>query len=253
MEILNEKFKIYSNEIETDKDKLAILLHLIMLDSGFTNTNNVIKQIKRNQFNKIYYNQTKVNLKQQGQSIVYSLKHDLILILLQSGSTIDLNMKYDTFSSAFMKLNLKHIFYQPQFYVSKQTDLTEIKNNLEIEFKNKILNPFKFYLKSIELDKCLSENYNYINGILDLPIELIIKLALVYLDINSIVCLFSTNCYLYKLFNSDQMSDSSIWLKLIKRDFKTCVLNTSTTNNVNYRNKYVKLYFDQKLFNKKYN
>ena len=250
MEILNEKFKIYSNDIENDKDKLAVLLHLIMLDSGFTNTNN-FKQIKRDQFNKIFYNQTKVNLKQQGQSIVYSLKHDLILILIQSGSTIDLNKKYATFSSAFMKLNLKHSFYQPPFYVTKQTDLTEIKNNLEIEFKDKILNPFKFYLKSIEFDKCLNENYNYINGILDLPIELIIKLALVYLDINSIVCLFSTNCYLYKLFNLDQMSDSSIWLKLIKRDFKTCVLNTST--NVNYRNKYVKLYFDRKLFNKKYN
>ena len=82
MEILNEKFKIYSNDIENDKDKLAVLLHLIMLDSGFTNTNN-FKQIKRDQFNKIFYNQTKVNLKQQGQSIVYSLKHDLILILIQ--------------------------------------------------------------------------------------------------------------------------------------------------------------------------
>ena len=251
MEQIDKSLDKYSNEINNDKDKLAIIIHLIMLQSGLRYIENefdILKQTKGSQFNKLYYNQTKIDFKSKDADY-YQLKNNLIIVILQSGGNVDINAKYADYSSSFIKQSLKEFFYEPQFYVTKKLNLNQVTEKFEIDFKNKILNPFKFYLKQNELNTNFLLNNNYINGLIELPIELVFNLALNYLDINSIVALNRTNKYFYNLFNSDTLTESSLWLKLIKRDFK----KESTNLTSNYRSQYVKLYFNRRLFNKKYN
>lgn len=241
---IDEAFKTYSSQIQNEKDKLAVIIDLIMLKSGFKCGQNDLNQTKGSQFNKLVYNQARTDFKSK-EFNYYQLKSNLIIILLQSGTQIDLTGKYGNFTTGFLKINLREFFYEPQFYVTKKLNLNLVTKEFEIKFKDTILNPIKFYLKTTEL---ISET-SFINGLCDLPVELIVKLALNYLDVHSIVKLTKLNKYFYNLINSNSSSDGSIWFKLIRRDFDP----TIDLLDVNYRIHYVKLYHSRKLFNKKFN
>ncbi len=254
--------KSYSNEIENEKDQIAVFIHLIMLRAGFDSYDSgaqisdksCIKQTKGSLYNKLFYKRTKIDFKSKEQ-LTYDLKSSLIVLLLQSGSNVEITAKYEKFQSGFIKIHLKEFFYEPHFYVKKRTCLDTAIAQLETDFLNNVLNPFRFFIKYNELES-LDLDSNYINGLRELPVELVLRLAVNYLDMNTIVALFSTSKYFNRLFNSDLNTDSSVWLRLIKRDFKSeCYslhIDNSTTG-INYRSKYVELYYKRKLFNKKYN
>ena len=251
----------YSDEIENEKDQFAVFIHLIMLRAGFdsydsssqVNDKNSIKQIKGSLYNKLFYKRTRIDFKSR-EELTYDLKGSLIVLLLQSGSSVEVSAKYEKFQSGFIKLRLNEFFYEPHFYVKKRTCLDTVAAQLEINFLNNVLNPFRFYLKNNELER-LGLDGNYINGLSELPVELVFRLAVSYLDIGAIVALYSTSKYFYQLFNSDLNTDSSVWLRLIKRDFKSewSSLRIDSIMGANYRSKYVELYYKRRLFNKKYN
>lgn len=243
----DEAFRRYASAIDTEKDKLAVVIHLIMTRSGFKYSADEecdFKQTRGAQFNKIFYDQIRSDFKSREVSY-YRLKSNLIVILLQSGNSVDISVKYLTFMSSFLKLNLNEFFNEPKFYIAKKLNLNSVSKQFEIKFKDALLNPVKFFLKSTEL----TSELNFINGLCDLPVELIVRLTLTYLDIHSIVKLTKLNKNLYNLINSNVSSTSSVWFKLIRRDFN----RDFNLTDVDFRVHYIKLYHSRRLFNKKIN
>ncbi|RNA26993.1 F-box only 7 [Brachionus plicatilis] len=225
-----EDYKSYLSEIDSNKQKLAYLIHLILLRENFCflndNGQKMDAKISNDEiyFTKLYYNhyqykETFINL------------DNVLITLLKSGRFVDMNLKNKNFSSKFLKLNLDDFF----------ADLSLDKiQNLELNFKNEVLIPFKIYLKS-------NFDLNIITGLSDLPIELIIEISLKYLDIRSIVKLSQTCRYFRKLLDSD--GKIPFWQKLIARDFKQLIpLNTTDQSLLGSKREYIKLYKNSKRF-----
>jgi hypothetical protein len=223
-EELSESFTYYSHLIHNDLDRLTVLIHLIMIQANFKyneQTSHSCENIsfmnihKGSFYNKLAYNKLDYSHTENNEALNDKLESDLIIVLIRSGKSVDLNLKFNKFESSFMKINLNDEF-------TSQT----IKSMI-IQFRNKILNPFKFHYSKIS-------NKNLIYGLLDMPIEIIYKLVLNYLDIRSIIALQNSSKHLYRILSVDQPSQF-IWKRLLFRDFKIDT-NLATES---YRKKYI--------------
>ncbi|CAF0704547.1 unnamed protein product [Brachionus calyciflorus] len=224
-----------AEQIQTNKDKLSFLIHLLISRERFSFKQNQnepqvdynLHKIQKDEiyFTKIFYNHF------QNDQIEYLFDSNIIITLLKSGRFIEIQLKYKNYLSNFYKINLDEMFL----------DLNTKKLKLfELNFKNVILIPFKFYLKS------MFDINTGITGLTDLPIELIIHLSLKYLDIKSIVSLSQTCRYFCKLLNPDLDRTIPFWEKLIMRDFKVYIGHKEVSHN--YKQEYTRLHKSTKKF-----
>lgn len=228
---IDQGLDIYRDYIKDDFDRLAVLIHLVMLQSDFKhikaetvdpNADLYINMTVGRSFNKLSYNQVQEHTLEN---------KNLILTFIRSGAShADLNLKCGTFNSTFLKINLD--------MMPKLSDAKTIVS-LTNDFKDCLLNPFKYSLKS---------QIKLINGLVDLPVELFYKLAVTYLNIRSVVALMRTSRHFMSLLNADQTSCNSLWFLLFKRDWVT--IYTSANNRdwlesnatINFRTDYIKKY-----------
>lgn len=230
---INEFLDNYKNLIENEKDQLAIFIHFIMLQNGFYFLKDdekfdfTFNQIKNsNDYHMIIYN-----------SIFCDHKIDKInLCILKSGSFYHVMLKYKNFKSKFFKIDSLNLLNSENNIVRKQ----KIFDSILLNFKNIVLIPFKLYLKE-------EYNINLINGLLDLPVELIFKLCTKYLDVRSICSLFKSCKRFHFLLNSDQKTENSIWKQLLVRDFQIKLTNERT---LNFKEEYIKQFL--KKFKRKF-
>jgi hypothetical protein len=227
----------FLNEINNNKDKVCFMIHLIMMQHNFCyyeanterNTYQGINQVKSDLFNKITYNS--IDLKTN----CIILNSNLLITILKSGNNLDIHLKYKTFNSKFLTVKL-HELFQPINVNSREKYL----ETFQIDFKDVILNPFKNYLR-------LNENIFMINGLIDLPFEILFKLCTNYLNVRSIVSLASSCIHFNKVLFSNLTKSETIWNKLIYRDFKIkLMLNDSSLLSTNYLEEYKKYYRKRK-------
>ena len=222
-------FTFYTQQITNDFDRLTILIHLIMLQAGFKchyeNQNSIeqyLKLTKGSIYNKLEYNE--INKEKSLQ-----LANTLIITLIKSGKChCDLNLKYNKFISKFLKINIDSVI----------SNIERTINTFTNEFKDTVLNPFKLSIKEPKL----------INGITDLPVELLTRIAVKYLNIRQVVALMQTSKYFLNLLDADRSSCNSLWFLLFKRDWdkhnslkKEWVMKSG----INFRNDYIKNYKSQ--------
>ena len=244
---LRQLLEFFEGSISADKDKLALLIHLIMVKNHFqfgdTYELNQTKDV--NNFNKLNYNLIRTDNKlDTNQSVRILLCSNLIIVLLKSGrATVDIQLKYKSFLTRFLKINLELSLFDSQMKL----------NEFERSFKDSILLPFKAHVKLeilndkkfLKAENPLSLNSFY-TGLNDLPIELLIfRLVLRFLNIESIVALCKANKFVHKVL-SDQITSNSVWKFLVLRDYK----NVDLTNVNNFRNKYVEQYLILKRFHR---
>lgn len=224
---LSNGFENYKNYIQSDFDRLTIIINLIMNHSGFKfeQTEGGINLTKGTFFNKLTFN------KFEDSSKSFHLENNLIITLINSGSkTIDISLKYSGFNSSFMTVILTDFFSS-----SLNAKIIELTNM----FKNKVLNPFKVSYKKEKL----------INGMSDLPVEILFKIALDYLDIKGLVSLMQTSKFFLQIFDSDRTSCSSIWYGLFRRDwdkYGSLRREWVEASSINFRNDYIKNYKTKK-------
>jgi hypothetical protein len=228
----------YFNDINDNKDKICLLIHLIMIQQSFNtiieeNTYRGINQSKSEFYNKITYNS--INFKDN----YIKLTSNILITVLKSGNTVDIHLKYKTYNTKFLTLKLNE-FFQTSSLTEEIREKMLIK--FQIDFKDIILNPFKHYLRSNE-----DGNISLINGLIDLPLEIIFKICTNYLSVKSIVSLASTCNYLNKILFSNLTKSETIWNKLIYRDFKIkLTINDATLTNTNYLQEYKKYHRKRK-------
>ncbi len=213
---------LFSAHTQTDFDRLAIILHLIMIQARFipVNSDDFISITKENFHIKLSYNQIEPIHSNKSEQ----LKNNLIIILVKTSSTkAVVTLKHEKFLSSFLDLELK----------IDNLDLKQVTN----DFKSKVLNPFKFAFRDHKL----------INGLSDLPVELQFRLVNKYLDIRSFTRLIQTSRYFNDLFNSTpNNSCESVWFHLFRRDWdKHDSLKkewVTTNSGINFRSDYIKNY-----------
>ena len=228
----------YANDVNDNKDKICLLIHLIMMQQNFSyydpkskkNTNHEINQIKSDLYNKITYNSISSN------TDLIHLNSNILITILKSGNNVDIHLKFKNYNTKFLSVKLNEMFQMQSNAEIKDKSF----DKFQLDFKDSILNPFKHYLR-------LNEDIFLINGLIDLPYEIIFKLCTNYLNIKSILCLASSCCYLNKILFSNLTKSDSIWNKLIYRDFKVkLTLNDATLLNNNYLKEYKKYYRKRK-------
>lgn len=258
---VDDALEIFKPQIDTgtdgDKDRFAILIHLIMVQNDFcfslksaneANNQTQLKesfemnQTKGNMFNKINYNCFGImNFKNEKK--LFELESNLIISILKTGKEIGVHCKYQSFNSQFLKFNLNDYFSSGK---TAPRVVFNFNKRLKVEFTNKILIPLKQFLKP-----------NFFIGLTDLPNELLIyRIMLKYLNIKDIMSLDLTCKYFYGILNSgDQTSDKSIWFRLLQRDFKSKfeneVLLEPSGSIVDYKKMYIKFY-QAKRYKRKY-
>ena len=216
--IIHRGFDFFASDIDNDKDRLAILLHLILLQNGFrfsyepNESTKFLNQKKSSLYNKLFYNQVLLKSKK----IHFELKSSLIITLLKNGNMLNINLKYGLFDSVSFCVNLKEFFFMPKVFIARKSDFTEVARDFSVNFKNKVLNPLKQFIKTNE-NFAVSGFYIHIT---DLPYEILFKIIIKYLDLKSIKSLMLTSKYLNDLINYQLTSKASIWNSLIQRDFK---------------------------------
>ena len=221
-------FEFYTVLIQNDFDRFTILVHLIMIQTNFKYTVQAdqeanqpdlsINLAKEHLYNKLVYNCVYSNCGQLNK-----LSDDLILIILKSGvHHADITLKCNKFKISLPKnVNFSNL-------LAPKVSFLKV-NEFCLNFKNEILNPFRFHYSPIM-------HQQLIHGLLDLPVEIVYKLIRNYLDIKSIVSLMQCSTKLFSAINHDLTSPSSIWAKLLDRDFK------KSLSTVNYRDEYIRQY-----------
>jgi hypothetical protein len=220
----------FANDVADAKDKVAVLVHLIMVQQNFIflvsdqcqDPTSRIEQIKSDLYNKISYNAVRLKASDQ----IIKLDSNILITILKSGNNLDIHLKYKEFNSVFLKVNLGDLFL-----------LNQNLETFQVRFKDDLLNPLKLYLRTS------AENINLINGLVDLPFEIVYKLCTTYLNVKTIMALSRSCRQINRLIFSDLKSSNSIWNKLIKRDFGIkLILNDASLPNSNYYQEY-KNYF----------
>ena len=225
---LLDALEFYTGLIQNDFDRFTILVHLVMIQTNFlcidqadqdANQSDLsINLAQEHLYNKLVYNCVYNNCGQLNK-----LGADLILIILKSGvHHADITLKCNKFKVSLRKnINFSNLL-APKMCVQKV-------NEFCLNFKNEILNPFRFYYSPIM-------HQHLIKGFLDLPAEIVYKLITNYLDIKSIISLMQCSTRLFATINHDPTSQTSIWAKLLHRDYK------KSLNTVNYRDEYIRQY-----------
>lgn len=239
-------FDAFKCEIENEKDKLAVMAHLIMIRENFLFLKDEMQNFYLNQVkNKNYFNKLSYNcFRSQRPSIEYIFDSNILVCVLKSGKYVDIELKYKNFNSKFLKIDLNDFFYN--YLKSSNEKKMKLFKDFELKFKSSILVPFKFYLKST------NEIFQHIvNGLSDLPVELLIfKLSLKYLDIRSISSLMQTSKHFYQMFNSDLKSSKSIWCYLIRRDFRNDYAPRES-DSINFKDEFITFFKGSFKFKKR--
>ena len=230
---ITSSFETFKSFISSDFDRLTIIIHLIMEHSGlkFKKLNQEVSAIELTTgsfYNKLTYNWFETKSKS------FKFEHNIIITLINSGSkTIDINLKHIRFNSLFVKVSLAEFF---------SADLNSKLIELTNMFKDKVLNPFKLSYKDEKL----------IIGIVDLPVEILFRLALNYLDIKGLVSLMQTCTFFKDIFDNDRTSCNSLWYGLFKRDwdkYDSLRRDWVESSSINFRNDYIKNYKRKKRNN----
>jgi hypothetical protein len=258
LESFNKFLKLLNkDQFRDDKDKLSLLIHFIMRQSGFkyvalSNSSNstdekskedeeeisFLNEIKSNVFTKLHYNTIEFSLKNNKIMTTFKFDSNIIISLLSSShnKNIELNSHYKNFSSIHFKQ------YSADYFLSHLDDSSII--HFTNAFKDLILNPIKYYLKRNDMNElCQLNNFSFINNLDSLPIELIQHIALRYLDIKKILKLKLLCRKFESIFNG---SNQILWKSLIERDYPTRyfeILDMINHENEHfYYHKYVQLY-----------
>ena len=223
-------FNFYNTHLDAnasnDKDRLAIIIHLIMIKENFAHESG---RLELNQcvgavYNKINYNFIWSNDCQQNLSS--KLSSNLIVTLLKSGKCVEIHCIYKSFHSEFFKVNLNELFVKKQQeHVSLNFDY--LNKTLRTTFVDKCLMGVKSCIKNENLEFFLQTRC-FSSGLADLPVEIFIfKIVLKYLNVKHIVRLMQTSKYFHDLLNGDVSTGKSVWFYLLKRDFGKHSLNVS--------------------------
>lgn len=239
---VNRLFELFGDECGTNKDKLALIVHLIMIKNHFkySGDNLAISQRKDDTYyNKISYNVfQRENKLDPRKSIKITLESSLVITLLKSTSTrVEIQLKFKHFLTEFIRVDIDDEFFE------SRNRLRRFQN----DFQSKILIPGKLNIKNqlLQGTESISQvdmpnNLNsFYTNLPDLPVEILVyRLAARYLNVRAVCVLSMLNRQSYLLFNGDLTSTESIWRTLIKRDFKDFDLSQFSGD---YRKKYSEL------------
>lgn len=270
-----EKYKNFIQKQEQQQNvciynRLAILIHLIMLQNGFKylsiddntakSTINLIQHKHFMQLNYNYYNQNDNYHKNREIKFDSSIK--IIVNVISSVNRFTIQAFYKNYKTTdVLMLNQKQLDACFSDYASPTTSILGII----IDFKNLVLNRLKqhiyetTYLTSKSNIDTLLTNIN----IIYIPNELLIKITR-YLDLKSALNLSITNKLFYKfiLDNSFSSSCNYLWKHYLKRDFTQRQLNDVNFDAASndylsiYKNIFIKICKKKKLrpsFTEEYN
>jgi hypothetical protein len=236
-------FDIFQVQLDNtnEKDRLAVIVHLIMLKENFAYNDRAIllelTQTKGSVYNKLNYNLIVIDEKHLSN---FSMSSNLVVTLLKSGKCIEIHCKYKSFHSEFVKVNLGDLFVKKNDE-HLRFDFDYLNRNFRINFVDKCLMGVKSCIKS-ENFEFFSQTRFFSNSLVDLPVEvLLFKIVLKYLNVKNVGRLMQTSKYFYDLLNADVSTEKSIWFYLLKRDFGTAAVNKAT-NFVDYKKSYFKNY-----------
>lgn len=226
-----------------NKDKLALVVHLIMIKSHFKSSHNslAITQSKDDSYyNKMSYTVfEKENRQDPCKSIKISLAASIVISLLKSTSSrVEIQLKYKHFLSQFLRVDLDDELFESSRRLQQ----------FQTQFQNVILIPAKLNIKASLLHggggsesiAQVVDNPNNLDSfcidLTDLPVEILVyRLAARYLNARGVCAMSMLNRQSYLLFNGNPTSTESIWRTLIQRDFKECDLSEFSGD---YRKKY---------------
>jgi len=239
-------FEFYHSHLDvnkSDKDRLAIIIHLIMLKENFANERDHLElnQSVGGLYNKLNYNLILVDAR---QNLKFTLSSNLVVTLLKSGKFVELHCKYKMFHSEFLKINLSELFVAKKQLEHAALNFDYLNKHLRVNFVDKCLMGVKSCIKNENLDICRQARY-FSNGLVDLPVEILLfKIVLKYLNVKNIGRLMQTSKYFYDLLNGDVSTDKSIWFYLLRRDFgnAAAVASNNSTSLVNFKKAYFKNY-----------
>ena len=230
---LTKAFDLFKDQIDADKDKLAVILHLIMLKENFffdagTEFSIEMNQIKGDAYNKLTYNRIRL-----AANSTFQMNSNLVITLLKSGKHAEIHCIYKSFHPvSTIRVNFNDASLLDSNYLNK---------TLRVSFADRLLLPFKCFLRN-ENSEALSAS-RFVTGLVDLPVELLLfKIILKYLNIKNIGCLMQTSKYFYDLFNADVASEKSIWLCLLRRDFGASSASAAALTSSDYKRAYFKSY-----------
>jgi hypothetical protein len=236
---VNELFKLFIDQISNEKDKLAIIIHSIMITSRFGNLRDdqvdekrttptfKIEQTRNKHFNRIKY-----NFVYNDRNVPLRLPSVICVNLLKSGRNLDINAKIDKYNSPFLKVNLTEFFSEPPYFFRQREDISTASNEFAVNFKNEVLNPLRFHLRERYAAEGLG---SFIIGLVDLPVEIVHRIALNYLSVKSILALARSCTYFWRILC---LGNDSVWPKLIKRDFKSYSVDESLSYSSQYKRFY---------------
>lgn len=182
--------------------------------------------------------------------------HKLISTEFENKFSIQLNNLFQSETHNLATATMKYL--DKVLCYLKDNQLTQIKSTLKYNLRYNSLNLNLIIRRNIKkigsqsyFEKKLNDtlvsdkDFTCINqifiGIVDLPIELIERLLLKYLNLKSIIGLMSTNKYFYyDILNNDNRGQNSLWFKLMKRDLKIYFdeQNFKNKTNLEFRNIY---------------
>ncbi len=241
--------QFYEHEIAKNslKDKLAVLIHFIMIKNHFRfGQNYEINQSRDEKFyNKLMYNQFSIeNTIDQTKNLSLEFldgKFLTINLLKTSETTLDIQFKWSKFTTQFLKV---------AGFVDSWFENEKKLKEFELNFRQKCLVPFKIHLKN---EICSGANWIHVNrvenlasfhvNLIDLPNELLVfKLIASYLNIKSIVS-FDLSCkFVHNLLNNDTKSPDSVWKLLLERDFKNRIGKLAQQSDIDYKKKYIEFF-----------
>jgi hypothetical protein len=216
--------KKFENELADNIDRFAFILHLVMIQNGFTNDNS--KSINKTSsfimfaYNNYINNHPRAELK-------LDTNISLVANLMRNINKITIQIFFKRFKSnliVFTKTQIDSLFSNHQSKLNVKA-LYRLIN----EFKDSVQNPLKvFLLKESDFDELLKDK-----SVIYLPSEILLNIIVEYLDIKSIMKLSAT-C---KYFNDFIVNKSAgrvvftrqieqippavlhLWKQLVLRDF----------------------------------
>ena len=260
-----EKYKIL---IDCVNDRFALIIHLVMLQSGFKYINDEANDtsiflVKHQYFSQLCYNSYKFDNKFETK---FDQNMKIVLNFMSNVNRLTIQAFFKEFKTENVCVNKKQV--DACFDQSSNKPFIEATlGNIIMEFKNSILYQAKLYIyQTYKKDLLIGKSIIY------LPNEILLKLVK-RLDIKSVVRL-SGACKLFKnliidvnILRSDtRLLASSItnipentyscnlmWKYFLKRDFKSDFLKIMSTDNdcSNFYQIYKSLYSMQAKRNKK--
>ncbi len=232
---VNASFEFYKNHISSANDCLQTIVHLTMVQSGFSNTaiEGIPFEKKTEHFAIISYDNLKIK-----PDLNRTLNTHVKILINSSLSTSLLTVQafHDKFKTKnILKATPKHLISSTnndatRFTASSGCKLTE----LCISFKDSIIAELTLHLYGhLKLD----QNFFLGKNLAFLPADILIKIIVQFLDMRSIRQLsLASRFFKHFLFGQDS---NFLWKKLFLRDFKfRNTLSNSTCEPENWLREY---------------